>query len=701
MTWLREFEVNGLRCADCANKIEIKISEIEGIKDVKLNFASKKLSIETDNDLGLLVANLNKIASEIESGVTIALKNNKESGCCGKRSAENKNKLKHIPILAGVLLFAAALIFVLPYRIEFFMFLAAYLLIGGQVLVTSARNILRGKIFDENFLMSAATAGAFAITQYHEAVAVMLFYRIGMFFEDTAVKKSRKSVSELMDIRPDFANVKKGNDIKKVSPQEVNTDDIIEVRPGEKIPLDGIVIEGNSSLDVSSLMGESILRDVSINDEVLSGSINKNGLLNIKVTKPFFESTVSKILNLVEEASTNKSKTEKFISKFAKYYTPAVVFSAASLAILPPILFKNMAFSDCIYRALVFLVVSCPCALAISIPLSFFGGIGGASRNGILVKGSNYLEALNNADYFAFDKTGTLTKGIFEVTKVINENPFSEEEVLEYAAYAESYSNHPIALSVKKAYGKQIDKTKIKNYAEHAGLGISMQMGDKKVLVGNTKLLDKAKTTHKEYKDVGTLVYVSIDNTFAGCIVVSDELKHDSKTTIDSLKKMGINKIAILTGDVKKTGEKIADALGIKEVYTNLLPNEKIDKVKEIRRSKKGGGNLVFVGDGINDAPLLAGADIGVAMGAMGSDAAIEAADIVLMTDEPSKLITVLKIAKKTKSIVWQNIIFALGIKAVVLVLGAAGIASMWEAVFADVGVTLITVVNSIRALKI
>ncbi|MDR1195220.1 MAG: cadmium-translocating P-type ATPase [Endomicrobium sp.] len=697
-----EFTVNGLCCAVCANKIETKISQMEGVKSAKLNFAAQKLSVESDaGDLGALIANINKIADEIEPGVTVSLENNKK--CVGENcntSAENRKKSKYIPILAGAVLFAYALIFYLPERVEFFIFLAAFLLIGRQVFFTSARNILRGKIFDENFLMSAATIGAFSIAQYHEAVAVMLFYQIGMFFEDMAVEKSRKSISALMDIRPDFANVDRDGKVIKIPPEEVNIDDIIIVKPGEKAPLDGIIIKGSCALDTSALTGESVPRDVGINDEVLSGSISKNGLLYIKVTKPFSESTVSKILKLVEKAGENKSQTEKFITKFARYYTPAVVFSAFVLAVLPPLLFESALFSDWLYRALVFLVVSCPCALAVSIPLGFFGGIGGASKNGILVKGSNYLEALNNVDSFIFDKTGTLTKGIFKVSKIISEKSFTQEEVLEYAAYAESYSNHPIALSVMEAYGKQIDKNKIKNYAEHAGFGISAEIGGKRVLAGNTKLLDKANVSHREYKYTGTLVYVSTDNEFAGCIVVSDELKPDAKTTIDSLKKVGIKKIVMLTGDIKETGEKIAGELGIEEVYANLLPGEKIEKVKEIRQSKNTDGNLVFVGDGINDAPVLAGADIGVAMGAIGSDAAIEAADIVLMTDEPSKLITALKIAKKTKLIVMQNIIFALGIKAAVLALGAAGAASMWEAVFADVGVTVIAVLNSMRAMK-
>lgn len=695
-----EFIIKGLHCANCADKIESKISQIEKVECVKLNFATKKLSFETtEKDVNGLLSRFNKIADEIEPGVTLDIGNNDKE--CGHCHSEKKDKSKYINLSAGTVLLASALIFNLPKGIEIALFLAAYLVIGWKVLLTSARNILRGEIFDENFLMSAATIGAFAIGEYPEAVAVMLFYRVGMLFEDMAVDKSRKSIANLMDIRPDFANIKKDGDIIKVSPEDVKTDDIIVVKPGEKIPLDGIVIEGSSALDTSALTGESAPRDVSINDDVLSGSINKSGLLTIKVSKPFSQSTVARILNLVENAGSNKSKTEKFITKFAKYYTPIVVFSALALAVLPPLLIEDAAFSDWIYRALVFLVVSCPCALVISIPLSFFGGIGGASKNGILIKGSNYLEALNSADTFVFDKTGTLTKGVFNVSKVITSGQFTEEEVLKYAAYAESYSNHPIAVSIQKAYGKKINKPDITDHKEYAGMGISAQVKGRKVLAGNTKLLSEFKIEFEECKTAGTLVYTAVDGVFAGCIVVSDEIKPDSKKTISALREMGINKIAMLTGDIKEVGESIAAELGIDEVYTNLLPGDKIEKVKEIQNSKKTKGRFAFVGDGINDTPVIAGADIGIAMGGIGSDAAIEAADIVLMTDEPSKIITALKIAKKTKFIVWQNIIFALSVKAFVLVLGAVGIASMWEAVFADVGVTLIAVLNSIRAMNI
>ena len=696
-----EFRIEGLNCVNCAEKIEARISGIECLKEIKLNFAAKKLSFDYEGDSNGLLLKLNKIAGEIEPGVIFIPKNENDSGREYAGHHATKGRFDYLFSAAGIFLFAAALVLNLPDIVTLLLYIAAYLIIGWRVLFTSVKNIISGEIFDENFLMSAATLGALAIGEYPEAVAVMAFYRIGMFFEDSAVEKSRNLISDLMDIRPDFANLKKGGDIVKVYPQEVLPGNIIVVKPGEKVPLDGTVIEGSSALDVSALTGESVPRDVFAGSAVLSGSVNKNGLLHIEVSKSFSRSTVSKILELVENASANKSKTEKFISKFAKVYTPAVIFCAVALAVLPPLLISGAVFSDWIYRSLVFLVVSCPCALVISIPLSFFGGIGGASKNGILIKGGNYLEALNGADTFVFDKTGTLTKGIFKVSKIIAEKSFSNEELLKIAAYAESYSNHPIAVSVREYYGKEIDKTKIDSYTEHAGLGISAGVSGKKVLAGNRKLLDDASVTYNACNETGTLIYIAVDGIFAGCIVISDEIKPDSKKTIQYLIEAGINKIVMLTGDTKEAADKIAAELGITEVYPQLLPHQKIEKTEEIKRSKSAKGRLVFIGDGINDAPVIAGADIGIAMGGLGSDAAIEAADIVLMTDEPSKIITVLKIANKTKIIVWQNICFAMGVKAAVLALGAAGIASMWEAVFADVGVTLIAVLNSMRAMKI
>lgn len=700
MSVRHEFTINGLHCANCANKIEAKISGIEGVNDVKLNFAVKKLFLSTEaQDIKGLLALINKIAGDIEPGVT--LEKRKSGGRADSQTGKNERAARYLSIAASIIIFALALAADISGFFAFLLFAAAYLLVGRQVLAASAKNILRGKIFDENFLMSAATLGAFAIGEYPEAVAVMVFYQIGMFFENMAVERSRKSVSELMDIRPDFANVKKGDEIIRVSPEEVKTGDVIVIKPGEKVPLDGVVTEGNAALDTSALTGESAFKDAGVNDEVLSGFINKNGVLSVKVSKPFAESAVAKILNLVENAAAGKSKTEKFITKFAGYYTPAVVFCAVVLASAPPLLLEGALFSDWAYRAMVFLVVSCPCALVVSIPLGFFGGIGGASKNGILVKGSGYLEALNRASAFVFDKTGTLTKGVFTVSEITAQNSFTKESVLEYAAYAESYSNHPIAVSIRQAYGREIDKSRISGYKEHAGYGISACVGGRKILAGNAKFLEEASIKFEKSAAAGSVVYVCADGIFAGSIIVSDELRPDSKKTVAGLKKMGINRIVMLTGDVKEIGGKIASELGIEEVYADLLPEDKMEKVKEIKRSLKGDGNLIFVGDGINDAPVLAGSDIGAAMGGIGSDAAIEAADIVLMTDEPYKLITALKAAKKTKSVIWQNIIFALGVKAAVLSLGAAGMASMWEAVFADVGVTLIAVLNSMRALKV
>lgn len=560
---------------------------------------------------------------------------------------------------------------------------------------------MRGQVFDENFLMSVATIGAFAIGEFAEGVAVMLFYQIGEFFQGRAVNRSRKSIADLMDIRPDYANLKLENEVKKVSPQEVKINDYIVIKPGEKVPLDGVVVEGESMVDTSALTGESVPREVKKDNDVLGGFINKNGVLTVKVSKEFEESTVSKILELVENASSKKAPTENFITKFARYYTPIVVFAALGLAVIPPLVIQGATFAEWIYRALTFLVISCPCALVISIPLGFFGGIGGASKNGILIKGGNYLEALNSVDTVVFDKTGTLTKGVFKVTDINPSKDISKEELLEYAAFAESYSNHPIATSILNAYSKEIDKEKIENYEEIAGHGIKVNVKGKEVLAGNIKLMDLNKIQHKLVEDMGTVIYVALDGNFAGSILISDEVKIDSKNAIKGLKDIGIKKTAMLTGDNKKVGVKIANELGLDEVYAELLPDQKVEKLEMLDKQKSEKGKLVFVGDGINDAPVLARADIGVAMGGLGSDAAIEAADVVLMTDEPMKLVNAIKIAKRTKKIVWQNIIFAFGVKAIVLLLGAGGHASMWEAVFADVGVALIAVLNAMRVLNV
>ena len=603
-------------------------------------------------------------------------------------------------IVIALVLFVIALLIPFPYKwINNVVFIASYLIVGLEIVLKAIRNITRGKVFDENFLMTIATIGAFGIGEFPEAVAVMLFYQVGELFQSYAVDKSRKSISSLMDIRPDYANVKRENEVLKVSPEEVKIGELIVVKPGEKVPLDGVIEEGKSMLDTSSLTGESMPQDVSAGDSVLSGCINKSGLLTIKVTKEFGESTVSKILDLVENASSKKSKSENFITKFAKYYTPAVVIIAVLLAIVPPIIIKDAVFTDWLYRALTFLVVSCPCALVISIPLGFFGGIGGASKKGILVKGSNYLEALAQTEIVVFDKTGTLTEGIFEVQK-IEAVDIEKEELLELAAYTENHSNHPISLSVKDAYKNKIDMKKITETEEIAGLGVKAVIDGKKVLVGNDKLMIESGIEYNKSTEIGTILYVAIDNKFAGYIVIADKIKDDSKKTIEILKENNIKKTVMLTGDKKQVGEHVADILGLDEAYTELLPDGKVKKVEELLKQKSEKGKLVFVGDGINDAPVLALADIGIAMGGLGSDAAIEAADVVIMTDEPSKIGNAIQISKKTMRIVRENIIFSLVVKIAVLILTACGLSTMWEAVFADVGVSIIAILNSLRVLR-
>ena len=603
-------------------------------------------------------------------------------------------------------------------------YLISYAIVGAEIVIVAIKNIFKGEVFDEHFLMAVATIGAISIGEYPEAVAVMLFYQIGEIFQDYAVDKSKKSITELMDIRPDYANVKREDKILKVKPEEVKINEIIIVKPGEKIPLDGIVIDGESMVDTSSLTGESLPKNVKKDEEVLSGCINQSGTITIKVTKEYGESTVHKILDLVENASNKKSKSENFITKFAKYYTPIVVILAVMLAIIPPIILRDGNFTNWLYRALTFLVVSCPCALVISIPLGFFGGIGGASKKGILVKGSNYLEALANTETVVFDKTGTLTEGVFEVQEIktakeiqdeklketkqepekIEISEITKEELLKTVAICENDSNHPIANSVKNAYVKQnnekINTSNLKNVQEISGKGISATIEGKEVLVGNQKLMKDKDIKYIQCKSVGTILYVSIEGKFAGYIVISDKIKQDSKEAISSLNKNGVKKTVMLTGDKKEVAEKVSKQIGIDEVYAELLPDGKVKKVEELLQTKETKGKLVFVGDGINDAPVLALSDIGIAMGGLGSDAAIEAADVVIMTDEPSKVSKSIDIAKKTMKIVKENIIFAIAIKIIVLILGACGVATMWEAVFADVGVSILAILNSLRMLK-
>ena len=609
-------------------------------------------------------------------------------------------KKKGIKIIVSLILFLIAMIINFDNElINKGIFIIAYIIVGLEIVRKALRNIFRGKVFDENFLMTVATVGAFGIGEFPEAVAVMLFYQVGELFQSYAVDKSRKSIASLMDIRPDYANIEKDGKVLKVDPDDVKIGDIIIIKPGEKIPLDGTVIEGNTSLDTKALTGESLPREAGPGNEILSGSINISGLIKVKVSKEYGESTVSKILDLVENASSKKSKSENFITKFAQYYTPIVVIIAVLLVVVPVIFFGG-EFSDWIYRALSFLVVSCPCALVISIPLSFFGGIGGASKMGILIKGSNYLEAIASTEIIVFDKTGTLTEGIFEVQKV-NAKDIDENDLIETAAYAECYSNHPISISVKRAYGKQIDKSKIKSTEELSGRGIVAIINGKNVLVGNEKLLNENNIEFEKNNDIGTILYVAIDKKYVGNIVIADKIKEDAKDSIMSLKKSNIKQAVMLTGDRKAVGENVAGILGIDKVYTELLPDGKVEKVEELLKEKSEKGKLAFVGDGINDAPVLALADIGIAMGGLGADSAIEAADIVLMTDEPSKIVDTIRLSKKTMKIVKENIIFAISVKVLVLILSAIGISTMWEAVFADVGVSIIAILNALRVLNV
>ena len=611
---------------------------------------------------------------------------------------KQKKSLYRILLGGAIFLLATLLQIENPY-VELAVYLIAYAITGGDVITKAVRNIGHGQIFDENFLMTIATAGAFCISEYPEGVAVMLFYQIGELFQNVAVSQSRKSISDLMDIRPDYANIERDGQIQQVDPEEVLIGDIILVKPGEKIPLDGLIIEGNSLLDTKALTGESVPREVSSGTEVLSGCINQTGILKIQVQKEFHDSTVAKILDLVENASSKKSKSENFITKFARYYTPCVVIAAAILAILPPLVVPGATFSEWIQRALIFLVISCPCALVISVPLSFFGGIGGASKQGILVKGSNYLEALAQAEIVVFDKTGTLTKGTFKVTKIQPIN-VSSETLLESAALAECYSTHPIAASLKEAYGKNIDTTVVEDIKEISGQGVKAVIKGTQVAVGNEKLMHYVSDFKPVINPTGTIIYVAIDQIYAGYIVISDEVKEDSKQAIINLKRNNVAKTVMLTGDLSSIGKEVGKELGLDEVYTDLLPADKVEKVEALLNQTSQKGKLVFVGDGINDAPVLSRADIGIAMGAIGSDAAIEAADVVLMTDEPAKISIAIGIARRTLKIVYQNIVFALGVKAIVLILGAAGMASMWAAVFADVGVSVIAILNAMRALN-
>ncbi len=609
-------------------------------------------------------------------------------------------------LLENLDLIASAILFVLAFlpldswaKVAFYVI--SYLLAGREVIYNALKNIIRGSILDENFLMTIATLGAFAIKEFPEAAAVMLFYRIGEWLQDSVVKKSRNSIAKLIDISPEYANKVVGDEVKRVHPAEVMVGDVIVVKPGERIPLDGVVVKGQSAVDTSALTGEPLPRDVLTGDSVLSGSVNQTGVIYVQVTSDFNNSTTSKILNLIENARNNKAPTERFITRFAKYYTPAVVLAAALIAAIPPLLWKQ-PLSQWVYRALVFLVVSCPCALVISIPVGFFGGLGGASRNGILVKGGQYLEALGNVDTVVFDKTGTLTKGVFKVVAVVPEAGMPEEELLYYAALAERFSNHPIALSVVEAYNKPLANQAVDEYTEVPGHGIKVKINGKQVLVGSARFLKQHGVSCPDIEAGGTCVYVSIDGNYAGYILIEDTLKEDAKIAVDKLKRLGVKRTVMFTGDSYRAGLKVGRSLNLDEVHAELLPHQKVEKLEELEKTKSSNkGKIVFIGDGINDAPVLARADVGVAMGGVGSDVAIEAADVVFMTDEPSKLATAIKIARRTNRIVWQNVIMALGVKMLVLLLGMAGHADMWEAVFADVGVAVLSVLNASRVINI
>ena len=610
-----------------------------------------------------------------------------------------KQKRLLFRIIVAAVLFAAGSLLPLGPTVEMGVFLVCYAVIGWDIVWKAVTNILHGQVFDENFLMTIATIGALILGEHSEGVAVMLFYQVGEWFQSYAVSKSRKSIASLMDIRPDYANVERNGKLEQVDPDEVNIGDTIVVKPGERVPLDGKIIKGTSALDTSALTGESMPRDVEPGMEVISGCINQTGILTIQTTKKYGESTVAKILDLVENASDKKGKTENFISRFARYYTPIVVFAAIALAILPPFV-TGQPFSVWIYRALTFLVISCPCALVISIPLSFFGGIGGASKIGVLVKGSNYLESLAHTEVVVFDKTGTLTKGSFAVSQ-IKAIDMKEEQLLELAAYAEDYSNHPISQSIQKAYGKKIDNRRISDVQEIAGHGVRAVIDGKTVLAGNAKLMNRENIAYTPSDAIGTVIYLACNGKYAGYIVIEDEVKADAPAAIRALKEVGVRKTVMLTGDADAVGKKVAQKLGLDQAYTELLPADKVDRVEAILKQTSEKGKLVFVGDGINDAPVLARADVGIAMGGLGSDAAIEAADVVLMTDEPSKISAVVRIARKTIRIANENIVFALGVKLLVLILGATGYANMWAAVFADVGVSVIAILNAIRAMRV
>ncbi len=696
-----KFEVilEGLNCASCIAKIEKETQSLNGVRDSKFNFANELLVLDYEDkqDKKDLFASVKKIVLAAEPDVIVKTK---EDATADNLNMDNVVKKKILRFSISAILLFMSYIFNLEGSTKVLVLLTSYVIVGYDVVSRAFRNIKKGEVFDENFLMTIATFGAIAIREYPEAVGVMLFYQVGEIFQSIAVGKSRRSIKSLLEIRSEYANLIVDGTITKVIPEDVNIGDTIIVRPGEKVPLDGIVIQGSSMVNTSAITGESMLREVTEQDDILSGFVNESGLLTITVTKLFSESAVSKILDLVQNATAKKAPTENFITKFARYYTPAVVVLALMVAFLPPLIIGG-DLSQWVYRALVFLVISCPCALVVSVPLGFFGGIGAASRSGILIKGGNYLEALTDVDTIVMDKTGTLTKGIFKVTSIEAYNHFSEEDVLKFAALGEIHSNHPIALSIKNAYDKKIDESLIEEYEEISGRGIKTIIEEKQILIGNEKLMMMENINIGSSKNEDTVVYVAVDGEYAGKINIADEIKEDSKLAIELFHKLGIKHIVMLTGDNREVAKRIATQLNLDEVYSELLPEDKVAKIEDFNKNRRNKKKLAFIGDGINDAPVLALSDVGIAMGGLGSDAAIEAADIVLMTDEPSKLATAIVIARKTKRIVTQNIVLALGSKVIVMILGVLGIANMWLAIFADVGIALIAILNSVRAMKV
>ncbi len=719
-----EWILDGIDCANCASKVERGVAKVAGVSNSNVNYMTQTLSFDVvDEREELVLSQVKQKVNALEPGIT--LRNKADGTVIGgssqsetppvavsealqqmnletaiEKDEEDELKTAVIRLLLGFTLLLAGIFLPLEGWLSVTLFVIAYLVVGYDIVWRAFRNLFRGQLFDENFLMTIATLAAFYVQEYPEAVAVMLFYQVGELFQDVALSKSRRSIADLMDIRPDYANLVTENGTQKVAPETIKVGDLILVRPGEKVPLDGKVVEGTSAMDTSALTGESVPRSVGPRDSVLSGFINRNGVLKVAVEKPFAESTVKKILDLVENASGRKAPTEQFITKFARYYTPVVVVAALLLAIVPPLVLPGATFDEWIYRAAIFLVISCPCALVVSIPISFFGGIGASSRKGILVKGSNYLEALNDLKYVVMDKTGTLTKGKFEITAIEPEKGISAEGLLEVAAHAEAHSTHPIADSIKEKYKKEIQEERITTYNEIPGHGIEATIDGKNILAGNARLMERFSVNFEEVTEIGTIVYLAIEGKYAGYLLIADAIKEDAAAAISAMKELGIKHIIMLTGDSKAVGDAIAQKLGITEVYSELLPQDKVTKFEEILSRKKKNEKVAFVGDGINDTPVLARSDIGIAMGGLGSDAAIEAADVVIMDDKPSKIGVAMLVAKDTRRIVWQNIFFALGVKGLFLLLGAFGVATMWEAVFADVGVTVIAVLNAMRILK-